>query len=310
LRTTQLAVCKLEKKIHEIDFETNYTQLDKYEEIYSALKLGLRDYVQKNKFQKVLVGLSGGIDSALTATIAVDAIGENNVVGVAMPSKFNSSESLEDAQILAENLGIEFKIIEIEDIVETLRIKIMENISVDLSSTTDENLQSRVRGNLLMALSNQTGAMVVSTGNKSEMAVGYSTLYGDLAGGFAVLKDLYKTEVYKLSKFRNSISNVIPENTITKEPSAELRPDQLDTDSLPEYELLDKILYMYIEQDASSEKIISSGINKEIVYDVLAKVDRNEYKRKQVSPGVKLTGKAFGKDRRMPITNTYIRDEI
>ena len=301
---------QIREKIQEIDFDTNYIQLDKYEEIYAALKLGLSDYVQKNKFQKVLVGLSGGIDSALTATIAVDAIGEKNVIGVAMPSKFNSSESLEDAQILAENLGIEFKIIEIEDIVESLRNKIMENISEDLSAVTDENLQSRVRGNLLMALSNQTGAMVVSTGNKSEMAVGYSTLYGDLAGGFAVLKDLYKTEVYKLSKFRNSISHVIPENTITKEPSAELRPDQLDTDSLPEYELLDKILYMYIEQDASSEKIISSGINKEIVYDVLAKVDRNEYKRKQVSPGVKLTGKAFGKDRRMPITNTYIRDEI
>lgn len=301
---------QIREKVKEIDLDTNYIQLDKYEEIYAALKLGLSDYVQKNKFQKVLVGLSGGIDSALTATIAVDAIGEKNVIGVAMPSKFNSSESLEDAQILAENLGIEFKIIEIEDIVESLRNKIIENISENLSAVTDENLQSRVRGNLLMALSNQTGAMVVSTGNKSEMAVGYSTLYGDLAGGFAVLKDLYKTEVYKLSKFRNSISHVIPENTITKEPSAELRPDQLDTDSLPEYELLDKILYMYIEQDASSEKIISSGINKEIVYDVLAKVDRNEYKRKQVSPGVKLTGKAFGKDRRMPITNTYIRDEI
>ena len=301
---------QIREKVQEIDLDTNYIQLDKYEEIYAALKLGLSDYVQKNKFQKVLVGLSGGIDSALTATIAVDAIGEKNVIGVAMPSKFNSSESLEDAQILAENLGIEFKIIEIEDIVESLRNKIIENISENLSAVTDENLQSRVRGNLLMALSNQTGAMVVSTGNKSEMAVGYSTLYGDLAGGFAVLKDLYKTEVYKLSKFRNSISHVIPENTITKEPSAELRPDQLDTDSLPEYELLDKILYMYIEQDASSEKIISSGINKEIVYDVLAKVDRNEYKRKQVSPGVKLTGKAFGKDRRMPITNTYIRDEI
>jgi len=301
---------QIREKIHEIDFETNYTQLDKYEEIYSALKLGLRDYVQKNKFQKVLVGLSGGIDSALTATIAVDAIGESNVIGVAMPSKYNSPESLEDAKTLAENLGIDFKIIEIEEIVDSLRKKISENISEDLSSVTDENLQSRARGNLLMALSNQTGAMVVSTGNKSEMAVGYSTLYGDLAGGFAVLKDLYKTEVYNLSKFRNSISLVIPENTITKEPSAELRPDQLDSDSLPEYELLDKILFMYIEQDASSEKIISSGINKEIVYDVLAKVDRNEYKRKQVSPGVKLTGKAFGKDRRMPITNTYIRDEI
>ena len=159
-----------------------------------------------------------------------------------------------------------------------------------------------------MALSNQTGAMVVSTGNKSEMAVGYSTLYGDLAGGFALLKDVYKTEVYKLSNYRNSVSKVIPENIITKEPSAELRPNQLDKDSLPDYELLDKILYLYIEEDSSSEKIISSGINEEIVYEVLEKVDRNEYKRKQVAPGVKLTEKAFGKDRRMPITNTYIRD--
>jgi len=159
-----------------------------------------------------------------------------------------------------------------------------------------------------MALSNQTGAMVVSTGNKSEMAVGYSTLYGDLAGGFALLKDVYKTEVYKLSNYRNSVSKVIPENIITKEPSAELRPNQLDIDSLPEYELLDKILYLYIEEDSSSERIISSGINEDIVFEVLEKVDRNEYKRKQVAPGVKLTEKAFGKDRRMPITNTYIRD--
>ena len=159
-----------------------------------------------------------------------------------------------------------------------------------------------------MALSNQTGAMVVSTGNKSEMAVGYSTLYGDLAGGFALLKDVYKTEVYKLSNYRNSVSKVIPENIITKEPSAELRPNQLDKDSLPEYELLDKILYLYIEEDSSSESIISSGINEDIVFEVLEKVDRNEYKRKQVAPGVKLTEKAFGKDRRMPITNTYIRD--
>jgi len=159
-----------------------------------------------------------------------------------------------------------------------------------------------------MALSNQTGAMVVSTGNKSEMAVGYSTLYGDLAGGFALLKDVYKTEVYKLSNYRNSVSKVIPENIITKEPSAELRPNQLDKDSLPEYELLDKILYLYIEEDSSSERIISSGINEDIVFEVLEKVDKNEYKRKQVAPGVKLTEKAFGKDRRMPITNTYIRD--
>ena len=282
--------------------------LSKNESLYSALKLGLFDYVSKNNFEKVLVGLSGGIDSALTATIAVDALGSNNVVGVALPSKYNTEESLVDARLLAENLDIEFKVIEIEEIVNIFRNTLKESVNDELGPITDENIQSRVRGNILMALSNQTGAMVVSTGNKSEMAVGYSTLYGDLAGGFALLKDLYKTEVYNLANFRNSISSVIPQNTIDKEPSAELRPDQFDKDSLPEYELLDEILRMYIEEDSSSEKIISTGIDENIVYDVLSKVDRNEYKRKQVAPGVKLTEKAFGKDRRMPITNTYIRE--
>lgn len=282
--------------------------LSKNESLYSALKLGLFDYVIKNNFEKVLVGLSGGIDSALTATIAVDALGSNNVVGVALPSKYNTEESLVDARLLAENLDIEFKVIEIEEIVNIFRNTLKESVNDELGQITDENIQSRVRGNILMALSNQTGAMVVSTGNKSEMAVGYSTLYGDLAGGFALLKDLYKTEVYNLANFRNSISSVIPQNTIDKEPSAELRPDQFDKDSLPEYELLDEILRMYIEEDSSSEKIISKGIDENIVYDVLSKVDRNEYKRKQVAPGVKLTEKAFGKDRRMPITNTYIRE--
>lgn len=282
--------------------------LSKNESLYSALKLGLFDYVNKNNFEKVLVGLSGGIDSALTATIAVDALGSNNVVGVALPSKYNTEESLVDARLLAENLDIEFKVIEIEEIVNIFRNTLKESVNDELGQITDENIQSRVRGNILMALSNQTGAMVVSTGNKSEMAVGYSTLYGDLAGGFALLKDLYKTEVYNLANFRNSISSVIPQNTIDKEPSAELRPDQFDKDSLPEYELLDEILRMYIEEDSSSEKIISKGIDENIVYDVLSKVDRNEYKRKQVAPGVKLTEKAFGKDRRMPITNTYIRE--
>ena len=282
--------------------------LSKNESLYSALKLGLFDYVSKNNFEKVLVGLSGGIDSALTATIAVDALGSNNVVGVALPSKYNTEESLVDARLLAENLDIEFKVIEIEEIVNIFRNTLKESVNDELGPITDENIQSRVRGNILMALSNQTGAMVVSTGNKSEMAVGYSTLYGDLAGGFALLKDLYKTEVYNLANFRNSISRVIPQNTIDKEPSAELRPNQFDKDSLPEYELLDEILRMYIEEDSSSEKIISKGIDENIVYDVLSKVDRNEYKRKQVAPGVKLTEKAFGKDRRMPITNTYIRE--
>ena len=302
------SILEIRHKASELDSPQSVQLLSKNESLYSALKLGLFDYVSKNNFEKVLVGLSGGIDSALTATIAVDALGSDNVVGVALPSKYNTEESLVDARLLAENLDIEFKVIEIEEIVNIFRNTLKESVNDELGQTTDENIQSRVRGNILMALSNQTGAMVVSTGNKSEMAVGYSTLYGDLAGGFALLKDLYKTEVYNLANFRNSISSVIPQNTIDKEPSAELRPDQFDKDSLPEYELLDEILRMYIEEDSSSEKIISKGIDENIVYDVLSKVDRNEYKRKQVAPGVKLTEKAFGKDRRMPITNTYIRE--
>ena len=305
---TKGPILEIRQKGSELDPLQSAQLLSKNESLYSALKLGLFDYVSKNNFEKVLVGLSGGIDSALTATIAVDALGSNNVVGVALPSKYNTEESLVDARLLAENLDIEFKVIEIEEIVNIFRNTLKESVNDELGQITDENIQSRVRGNILMALSNQTGAMVVSTGNKSEMAVGYSTLYGDLAGGFALLKDLYKTEVYNLANFRNSISSVIPQNTIDKEPSAELRPDQFDKDSLPEYELLDEILRMYIEEDSSSEKIISKGIDENIVYDVLSKVDRNEYKRKQVAPGVKLTEKAFGKDRRMPITNTYIRE--
>ena len=301
-------ILEIRQKGSELDPLQSAQLLSKNESLYSALKLGLFDYVSKNNFEKVLVGLSGGIDSALTASIAVDALGSDNVIGVALPSKYNTEESLDDARLLAENLDIEFKVIEIEEIVNIFRNTLKESVNDELGQITDENIQSRVRGNILMALSNQTGAMVVSTGNKSEMAVGYSTLYGDLAGGFALLKDLYKTEVYNLANFRNSISSVIPQNTINKEPSAELRPDQFDKDSLPEYELLDEILRMYIEEDSSSEKIISKGIDENIVYDVLSKVDRNEYKRKQVAPGVKLTEKAFGKDRRMPITNTYIRE--
>ena len=302
------SILEIRQKVSELNLPQSAQLLSKNESLYSALKLGLFDYVSKNNFEKVLVGLSGGIDSALTATIAVDALGSDNVTGVALPSKYNTEESLVDARLLAENLDIEFKVIEIEEIVNIFRNTLKESVNDELGQTTDENIQSRVRGNILMALSNQTGAMVVSTGNKSEMAVGYSTLYGDLAGGFALLKDLYKTEVYNLANFRNSISRVIPQNTIDKEPSAELRPNQFDKDSLPEYELLDEILRMYIEEDSSSEKIISKGIDENIVYDVLSKVDRNEYKRKQVAPGVKLTEKAFGKDRRMPITNTYIRE--
>ena len=282
--------------------------LSELESMYAALKMGLSDYVEKNNFKKVLVGLSGGIDSALTATIAVDALTSDNVIGVAMPSKFNPKSSLDDAKELADNLNIELKTVNIEETAEKFRNLLKDNLNDDLKSVVDENIQSRIRGNILMGLSNQLGAMVVSTGNKSEMAVGYSTLYGDLVGGFALLKDVYKTEVYKLSDYRNSISKVIPQNIIEKKPSAELSEDQYDSDSLPEYDLLDKILKMYIELDYSSEKIINSDIDKEVVFDILEKIDRNEYKRKQVAPGVKLTSRAFGKDRRMPITNTYIRD--
>ena len=282
--------------------------LSELESMYAALKMGLSDYVEKNNFKKVLVGLSGGIDSALTATIAVDALTSDNVIGVAMPSKFNPKSGLEDAKELADNLNIELKTVNIEETAEKFRNLLKDNLDDDLKSVVDENIQSRIRGNILMGLSNQLGAMVVSTGNKSEMAVGYSTLYGDLVGGFALLKDVYKTEVYKLSDYRNSISKVIPQNIIEKKPSAELSEDQYDSDYLPEYDLLDKILKMYIELDYSSEKIINSDIDKEVVFDILEKIDRNEYKRKQVAPGVKLTSRAFGKDRRMPITNTYIRD--
>ena len=296
------------KTIELKDVESK-ASLSKNESIYSALKLGLKDYVRKNKFTKVLIGISGGIDSALTTAICVDALGAENVIGVAMPSKYNSKDSLDDAIKLSDNLGITLKTIEIEKLVDDFRETLTNSLNEDLGQITDENIQSRVRGNILMGLSNQTGAMVVSTGNKSEMAVGYSTLYGDLAGGFALIKDLYKTKVYELSNYINSISDAIPKNIITKEPSAELRPNQFDSDSLPDYEVLDKILNLYIEEDSSSEKIIASGVDPDLVFDVLEKVDRNEYKRKQVAPGVKLTQKAFGKDRRMPITNTYIRQK-
>ena len=298
----------INEKISDIPKIKSADPLEELESMYSALKLGLSDYVEKNNFEKVLVGISGGIDSALTATIAVDSLSSENVIGVAMPSRFNPESSLKDAEDLAKKLNIELKTINIEETAEKFKELIGLNIEDSLESVVKENIQARIRGNILMALSNQLGAMVVSTGNKSEMAVGYSTLYGDLVGGFALLKDVYKTEVYKLSNYRNSISDVIPKNIIDKKPSAELSEDQYDSDSLPEYDLLDKIIKMYIELDYSSEKIIKSGIEKDIVFDILEKIDRNEYKRKQVAPGVKLTSRAFGKDRRMPITNTYIRE--
>jgi NAD+ synthase (glutamine-hydrolysing) len=279
--------------------------IDESEEIYKALITGLRDYVYKNGFKKVIIGLSGGIDSSLVATIATDALGKENVIGVFMPSRFSSKQSYEDAKKLSENLGIEFLVIPIENIfntyIETLK-DIFKGRPFDI---TEENIQARIRGNLLMALSNKFGYLVLTTGNKSEMSVGYATLYGDMAGGFAVIKDLYKTMVYKIAKWRNSISPVIPESILTKEPTAELRENQKDTDTLPPYEILDRILKEYIEKDKSYEEIIEMGYEKDIVKKVIRMVDKNEYKRRQSPPGIKITPKAFGKDRRIPITNKY-----
>lgn len=275
------------------------------EEIYLALKTGLYDYVVKNNFKKVVIGLSGGIDSSLVATIAVDTLGKENVKGVFMPSRYTSKESEEDAKQLAKNLGIELFIIPIDSIfssyLETLK-PVFKNLPSDI---TEENIQARIRGNILMALSNKFKYLVLTTGNKSEMSVGYATLYGDMAGGFAVIKDVYKTLVYKLAKYRNSVSKVIPERVIIKPPTAELKPGQKDQDTLPPYELLDKILKEYIENDKTYREIVGMGFDEEVVKKVVSMVDRNEYKRRQSPPGIKITPKAFGKDRRMPITNHF-----
>ncbi|MCM8784899.1 MAG: NAD+ synthase [Candidatus Omnitrophica bacterium] len=285
-------------------------EVNESEEIYKGLICGLRDYVYKNNFKKVVIGLSGGIDSALTATIAVDALGKENVIGIFMPSRFSSPQSYLDAKKLAKNLGIEFKIISIEKIfnsyLETLK-DIFQDRPFDI---TEENIQARIRGNILMALSNKFGYLVLTTGNKSEMSVGYATLYGDMAGGFAVIKDLYKTMVYKIAKWRNSISPVIPENIFIKEPTAELKENQKDTDTLPPYEVLDSILKEYIENDKSYEEIVNIGFDENLIKKVLKMVDRNEYKRRQSPPGIKITPKAFGKDRRMPIINKYLKWNI
>ena len=275
------------------------------EEIYKALVLGLKDYIHKNNFKKVVLGLSGGIDSSLVATIAVDALGAENVKGVLMPSQFTSKESIEDASELAKNLGIETFTLPITDVFE----KYMEVLSPLFKGkswdTTEENLQARIRGNYLMALSNKFGWIVLATGNKSEMSVGYSTLYGDMVGGFAVIKDVYKTKVYELAEYRNSISPVIPQRVLEKPPSAELRPGQKDEDELPPYHILDEILKLYIEEDLSPEEIVKMGFDEATVKKVVRMVDANEYKRRQAPIGIKITERAFGKDRRMPITNKF-----
>lgn len=276
-------------------------------EVYQALVLGTSDYVRKNGFVKVVVGLSGGIDSSLTAVIAADALGAEQVYGIAMPTRYSSDHSLEDAEKLARNLGIHFQSIPIEPVFQAY-LEILKPHFKDMpEDLTEENLQPRIRGTLLMGLSNKFGWLVLTTGNKSETGVGYSTLYGDTAGGFALLKDVPKTMVYALSLYRNQSQQppVIPQRVLEKPPSAELRPDQKDSDSLPSYDLLDPILSAYVEESCSLEEIVKRGFEPAMVEKVIRLVDRNEYKRRQSPPGIKITTRAFGKDWRLPITNRY-----
>jgi NAD+ synthase (glutamine-hydrolysing) len=279
-------------------------------EIYEALVLGTHDYIQKNGFKKVLIGLSGGVDSSLVAAIAVDALGKTNVVGVAMPSRFSSAGSLSDAALLSKNLGIKLLTIPIEDVFKAFLNTLAEPFKGTESGIAEENLQARIRGTLLMGLSNKFGWLVLTTGNKSEMATGYSTLYGDMAGGFAVIKDVPKTMVYQLVAHRNRQAgfDLIPNTVIDKPPSAELRPDQADTDSLPPYDVLDPILTAYVEEDKSIEQIVASGAAEKAVRLTARLVDTSEYKRRQAPPGVKITPRAFGRDRRLPITNRFKKD--
>jgi NAD+ synthase (glutamine-hydrolysing) len=277
------------------------------QETYAALVLGVGDYVRKTGFKKVLIGLSGGIDSTLTAAIAVDALGAENVLGVSMPSAYSSEGSQTDAQHLAENLGIQCLTIPIEDTFRASLKMMRPALGEEYPELAAENLQARIRGNILMTISNKLGHLVLTTGNKSEMAIGYSTLYGDMAGGFSVLKDVLKTLVYQLCDYRNSVGKwpVIPQSVIDKPPSAELRPDQKDVDSLPPYDELDPILQAYVEDDRSFEEMIAMGFDCDIVARIMRLVDISEYKRRQAAPGVKITTRAFGRDRRLPITNRY-----
>lgn len=274
-------------------------------QVYRALVLGLRDYIKKNGFSKVLVGLSGGIDSSLVATIAVDALGPDNVKGVLMPSKFTSNDSIEDALELANNLGIQTFTIPIDSLFNLYLEELKEVFKGLNPDTTEENLQARIRGNILMALSNKFGWIVLATGNKSEMSVGYSTLYGDMVGGFAVIKDVLKTKVYQLCRYRNSLSKVIPDRVLIKPPSAELRPNQTDEAELAPYEILDEIIRMYVEEDYPVEEIVGAGFDESVVRKVVRLIDINEYKRRQAPIGIKITERAFGKDRRMPIVNRF-----
>jgi NAD+ synthase (glutamine-hydrolysing) len=280
-------------------------EISEVEQIWKALVLGLRDYIEKNGFRSVVLGLSGGIDSALVAAIAVDALGAKRVNGVAMPSKYSSEHSIEDAQEFAKNTGIHFRTVAISPMVDSY----MANLT--LKGLAEENLQARVRGTTLMGISNQEGHLVLATGNKSELAVGYSTLYGDAVGGYAPIKDVYKTDVWALARWRNAQAIAageaapIPKRSITKEPSAELRPDQKDTDSLPDYELLDKVLMRYVDGDEGFDSLTAAGFDIALVTRIIGLVDKAEYKRRQYPPGAKVSARAFGKDRRLPMTSRW-----
>jgi len=283
-------------------------KLDPLEEIYKALVLGTRDYVKKNGFEKVIIGLSGGIDSSLTAVIACDALGKENVIGISMPSRYSSEGTQRDAEILAKNLGIKFTRVYIDKIFSSYLDSLEKEFQGLRPDVTEENIQARIRGNILMALSNKFGYLVLTTGNKSEVSCGYCTLYGDMAGGFNVLKDVFKTLVYKLTIFRNEKgkNNLIPESIIKRPPTAELRPDQKDEDTLPPYSILDGILKKYVEEGKSYREILQDGeFDPQLVRKVIQMVDKNEYKRRQAPPGIKITPRAFGKDWRFPITNKY-----
>ena len=282
------------------------------EQVYLGLVLGLRDYVRKNGFEQVVLGLSGGIDSAFVTVLARDALGPEAVRTLAMPSPYSSPESLDDAKQVASGLGVRLDVLEIGDVFSGYLDVLRETFRGTKEGVAEENLQARIRGNLLMAVSNKFGSLVLATGNKSEYAVGYATLYGDMAGGFAPIKDVPKTVVYELAKWRNAIGGAetppIPQRVLDKPPSAELRPDQKDTDSLPPYDVLDPIVEAYVEDDRSPEDIIAArGLDPKLVDRVVEMIDRAEYKRRQAAPGIKITPKAFGRDRRLPITNRYRR---
>ncbi|NQT24485.1 NAD+ synthase [candidate division KSB1 bacterium] len=283
-----------------------FTPQDPIESVYQALILGIQDYLSKCGFSSIVLGLSGGIDSAVVCALATDALGPKNVTGVAMPSMYSSEASVEDAEQLADNLGIDFKIIPIAKVHATILEMMTPHFKYLSPDATEENLQARIRGNILMALSNKFGALTLSTGNKSEIAVGYCTLYGDMSGGLSVISDVPKTMVYELAEFINRLDEIIPQRILDKPPSAELKPDQKDQDTLPPYDILDRILYLYLDKGESTEGIIKQGFEKETVDWIIQTVWKNEYKRRQAAPGLKVTSKAFGIGRRVPVASKFI----